>query len=91
MKKSILNLGNALTREEQKKVFGGNLSASSGGTCNACREPFVIEDAGPNDMVTGGCMSGVYNVSREDAQAFVSGGGYWCCDSCSTASWMGIT
>ena len=87
MKKSILNLGTALTRKEQKEVLGGNPVAGSG-TCNACSEPFIMND----DLgVGGGCANGIYNVSREEAQAFVSGGGYWCCDSCGSASWMGLT
>ena len=34
MKKQILNIGKALSRAEQKKVFGGNITYEGGGHCD---------------------------------------------------------
>jgi hypothetical protein len=62
-----------LSKEAQKKIAGG-------GTC-AYYLPTGSASGGP--IVT-------YNVSAADAQWWAGqGGGRWCCDSCSTASWYG--
>jgi hypothetical protein len=83
MLKNILSLDGVtvLNKNQQKAVNGG--LANGSGTCAAfvpCSLP------GEHDDSCGG-GSYVYNVSKSEAQAHVANGGYWCCDSCSSASW----
>ena len=80
MKKSILNLGKALNRTEQKLINGGS------GTCAACTNVQFVEvnhnvfaKQCVGDLITG--------VSINEAQSHVSGGGNWCCDSCGGVTW----
>ena len=80
MKKSILNIGKALTKSELKKVNGGS------GSCAACTSVEWVE-VNHNvfmEQCTGSLITG---VSSSEAQSHVSGGGRWCCDSCGAANW----
>jgi len=73
MKKQILNIGKALSRAEQKQVFGG---VSQGGTC-------VIR-------LNGGIWHGQSSSDVEQVKKKMKTGDsmQWCCESCSTASWL---
>jgi len=69
-----------LTKTEQNTVIAG----TGTGTCSAfipCTIPGDHDDS---------CGGGQYthNVSKKEAKAFVVNGGRWCCEGCSTASWM---
>lgn len=82
MKKEILRLGRSLTRKELKTIHGGEP-----GTCAACQDVYStepLEGYEPYTFCVGGYISG---VSRATAEAHVSNGGRWCCDSCSSALW----
>lgn len=74
MKKQILNIGKALSRAEQKQVFGGMMAAE--GSC-AVRI---------NGSVWTGLSLSRINKVKEKMSAGDSV--QWCCDGCSTASWL---
>lgn len=85
MLEKISMLGKTLSKKKQCAILGGNVDELSPGTgsCAAfrpCRQP------GPHDDT---CEGGKLekNMSKADAQAYVSNGGSWCCESCSDASW----
>lgn len=80
MLKNILTLEGItiLSKQEQNTIIAGTT-----GTCSAyipCNLPGEHDDS---------CGGGQYkiNVTKSEAQAFVAGGGRWCCESCDTASW----
>jgi|AntAceMinimDraft_5_1070358.scaffolds.fasta_scaffold411231_1 hypothetical protein len=69
MKKQILNIGKALSRVEQKQVFGGNLQhegGDNGGNCKVCSTN--------SDCASGVCMS----VSGPDCGHYSCGCGKHC-------------
>jgi hypothetical protein len=62
-----------LNKEAQKKVQGGFV--------NSCAYYLPTGSASGGPIVT-------YNVSSREARDWArQGGGRWCCDSCSGASW----
>ena len=74
MKKQFLNLGKALSKAEQKQIFGGETEPEglAGGSCGYMH---------PSGQVWCG-------LSRSQAEgAYNNMGGNWCCDSCGTASY----
>ncbi|AUC85679.1 hypothetical protein CW731_10445 [Polaribacter sp. ALD11] len=73
MKKQILNIGKALSKVEQKQVFGG---LSQGGTC-AVRI---------NGAVWTGLSRG--RIDRVKLAMETGDSVQWCCEGCSTASWL---
>jgi hypothetical protein len=76
MKKQILNIGKALSRAEQKQVFGGVSTNQGAGTC-AVRI---------NGEVWPGLTRG--RIDRVKAAMQPGDSVQWCCEGCSTASWL---
>ncbi len=88
---------NILSKDAQKKVFGGNAPA----TCAVYLPPGTGTGTASNPTQWGGTggigyssatsVNGTltfYGVSAADAQAqAVGAGAHWCCSSCSGASW----
>lgn len=78
MLKNILNVEGvvALNKEQQKSVFGG--LAAAGGSCA------VMMQNGDGEILV---VQGL-SLSQVTAAGGNGGGNRWCCDSCSTASWI---
>ena len=74
MKTQILNIGKALSRAEQKQVFGGRMLYNGG-----------CAFQGGNGYY--GQVGANYSLEYVQAGADLTGGHY-CCDSCCTASWL---
>ena len=93
---------NLLSRAEMKKVMGGLMGTGgepgSGGTCAAFypagHAPFNSSQIPDGTIIHGDLIAGTTtftNLSSSQAQALVANGGRWCCESCSTASWLTVS
>ncbi|MFY0629893.1 MAG: hypothetical protein JXR05_05890 [Flavobacteriaceae bacterium] len=81
MKKSILNLGKALEKSEQKEITGGytTVGIGPGGSCA------VIIYSAPGFTPT--IHRNISSATAQQALAAGNFGGSYCCSSCSSAPW----
>ncbi len=89
MLKSILNLeGVSILSKKQQKTFLGGMMAE--GTCGYHYVSWTTNWIDDMAVMVVNPVT-VYGVSKDEAIAIAgANGGNWCCDSCSTASWIGL-
>jgi len=92
LKLVALELGakEVLTREQLKKMAGGDGSGGTG-TCGAYLPAGTSFQCGWSAAAA--CYDGSYytivQISKDTAQCLTNGvsGAHWCCDQCPTTSW----
>ena len=83
MNKSIMNLEGVvfLSKDQQKNTFGGRgLDAGGNGTTGSCA--VLITNGDGERLVFRGTLAEITAAGGN------GGGRRWCCESCSTASWI---
>jgi hypothetical protein len=74
MKKQILDLGKALSKKQQKEIFGGRAQSEG-----------CAYQAGNGNDGAGAIGAG---LGWAEAGA-IANGGHYCCDSCCDVGWLG--